>query len=671
MPEKVLISVCVNGQSKFKKELFDTDKLPEIRKLFIHDIPKDSVFVLPDGTEIKEKDEKKYTLSEIIKDNKVYITTNDSTSSSYAIIKKKITKKAFVIYRNKPISGSKKIGKKGGLDIYLYPKYELTDTEKAKAITFIVIGQNDSGKTTLMNSFLNSYLHIQFNENFRYEIIPENLGNTQEVSQTSETNVYNIKGINGLPPIQIIVISDLEGKKENKQDSLNTDKIKNIFKEKVNGLNAVCFVAQANSTRLTENQKNIFSSIIDLFGDEIKENFIATLTSCDGEMPKIVASLEEKNCIFSSIIPHIKKPWYYKFNNSAIFSSDRKDDFTQTFFKLGMKSLEKFTNKLIKLSKKSLKKTNKALENKNNINQSLDESNKLPRKRAQTIQIKEEEKNNKEQDIDELNNKTRKRAQSQYIRVFENNLESFLSELINLKEGLNRTEYFKCTYKIIKSLKKDMNDLKNYTQEIKVPKTKFNNAPFRQFMITCMICSKICHRYCSIPDDSRIRLCDSFKYGYCTCCPNKCHWTDHRSLSSYFIDYYPTEKEKVNLNELKKKYCDSKSDLDMKTQILIGLKKELIELNIKCLYNLDLFTEKINLNRKVFESSEEHIDLLIETEKSEQNDGWEIRIEGLKLLKTQKSELKKMNIRSKSEKRKFIEESLNKEKHLDDPMSGR
>lgn len=59
----------------------------------------------------------------------------------------------------------------------------------------------------------------------------------------------------------------------------------------------------------------------------------------------------------------------------------------------------------------------------------------------------------------------------------------------------------------------------------------------------------------------------------------------------------------------------------------MGAKNDLINLNIECINTQDLITKSINrlqqiaLNKTVFESSEEHIDLLIETEKSEHKKG--------------------------------------------------
>ena len=132
-------------------------------------------------------------------------------------------------------------------------------------------------------------------------------------------------------------------------------------------------------------------------------------------------------------------------------------------------------------------------------------------------------------------------------------------------------------------------------------------------------------------------------------------------------------EEVVTLDELKKKYCDTKSDFDKKTQLFLGAKQDLTNLNVECTNTQDLITKSINrlqqitLNKTVFESSEEYIELLIETEKSEHKKGWQTRIEGLELLKQQKKmlrEIYKGENQMMNDMRKFIEDSLNKEKNF-------
>lgn len=610
MPEKVLISILINNESKFAKKLSKEETLPQVRQLLGEKLPKDSIFTLPDGSEIDKEDESDYKLSEILKDDKVYMKSKESIISPLPDTQNKTKEK------KEPIPGSKLVCKKGNLDIYLYPQIEFNEIEKARAIIFMVVGQTGCGKTTLLNSFINYVLGIEIDDDFRYEIIHETFGTSQSVSQTSSVTVYNIKGTSKLPPIQIIDTPGFGDTRGIKQDMAITGQIEQTFKEKLYSLNAICFVAQSSNARLTANQKYIFTSVLDLFGEDVKENFIAMLTFCDGGIPQVVASLEDSHCVFSTVIPHISKPWFYKFNNSAIFASDREDEFTKMFFKLGMKSFEEFTQKLIRLPRKSL---------------------------AQSKQVLEE-RNRLEQCVEILT--------------------------VKLRNGLDKIEYIKNIIKMISSLKGDLNDSKNFTRVIKTPKIRPVHVPPGIYMTTCMVCSTTCHKNCSISDDSRKRGCSCIRNDYCINCRGRCHWTQHKNRPYYYEDYMA--EEVVTLDELKQKYCQSKSDFDTKTQLLLGAKDDLINLNVDCINTQDLITKSINrlqeiaLNKTVFESSEEHIELLIETEKSEHKEGWQTRIEGLQLLKQQKKMLREIyngENQKMNEIKEFIEESLKKEKN--------
>ena len=67
--------------------------------------------------------------------------------------------------------------------------------------------------------------------------------------------------------------------------------IRELFKNWIDSVNRICFVASSSSARLTSTQKYIFSSIVSLFGNDIAENFIPMLTFSDGKEPQILASL--------------------------------------------------------------------------------------------------------------------------------------------------------------------------------------------------------------------------------------------------------------------------------------------------------------------------------------------------------------------------------------------
>ena len=95
------------------------------------------------------------------------------------------------------------------------------------------------------------------------------------------------------------------------------------------------------------------------------------LTFCDGKEPKIVTALEEPGSIFDNIIPHIKGNLYCKFNNSVIYSEETNDEFTQMFWKLGMKSFKGFIERLFKIPRKNLTKSKEVLKERQSLENSI------------------------------------------------------------------------------------------------------------------------------------------------------------------------------------------------------------------------------------------------------------------------------------------------------------
>ena len=109
----------------------------------------------------------------------------------------------------------------------------------------------------------------------------------------------------------------------------------------------------------------MFDSIINLFGND--ENFIIIITFCDCQVPQLKSALLSPESNLKEIISFIKYPWYLKFNNSAIFASN-KDKFDEIFWKLGMKNFQEFMKNLQSLSPKSLTLTKEDLNKRIQIN---------------------------------------------------------------------------------------------------------------------------------------------------------------------------------------------------------------------------------------------------------------------------------------------------------------
>ena len=613
--QKENIKFYVNNSSLFQKKVNTSETLDKIHEMCKLKIPDDAIFLSSDGCEIDTSDESDYTVSEIMTDGIVYLNSKTYQNDS---VKPKIVKK------NVPIPGSVKVATEKGLDLYLYPQIKFTEEQVKKAIKIMVVGQTGSGKTTLLNSFINYLLGIQFEDSFRYKIIHEDFGpdRKQDESQTSKVTAYCIDAYNGNPAVMIIDTPGFGDTRGIKQDIAITKQISDFFIDKLSSINAICFVCQSSNARLTTNQKYVFNSIFDLFGDDVKENFICMLTFCDGAKPVIVESLQSKKFMFSEIIPYIEEPWYYTFNNSGIFESGENNPLTHTFFDIGMKSFEEFTKRIVKLKPKSLDRSKDVL------------------KERQALEKRVE----------------------------------ILSEA--LTKGLNKIDEIKSVIKMVKNLKGDLNDSKNFKYKTKKIKLEHIPIPDDQLTTTCKQCGVTCHKDCGCSNEYKYNCSAMNSKGFCDVCKGKCHWSVH--INCPYIIEEKTYEEEAEFAELKKKYTDSKCGLSVKTQLLQNLKKELINLNKECLDTQELITEGINklkeiaLNKSVFSTSEEYIEMLIQGEKQEQKEGYQIRIEGLQMLLKQKQVLRDV-YENKSKKfddiTKFINESLTNEYKLDDESS--
>lgn len=88
------------------------------------------------------------------------------------------------------------------------------------------------------------------------------------------------------------------------RDQCTVNQIRHLFSEEgakgVLYIDAVCFIVKAPDARLTASQKYIFSSIMALFGKDIKSNICTLVTFADGAEPPVLASLTEAKLPFGS-----------------------------------------------------------------------------------------------------------------------------------------------------------------------------------------------------------------------------------------------------------------------------------------------------------------------------------------------------------------------------------
>ena len=143
-------------------------------------------------------------------------------------------------------------------------------------------------------------------------------------------------------------------------------------------------------------------------------------------------------------------------------------------------------------------------------------------------------------------------------------LENSVSNLTpQLDNALNIMNNFKNTIKQVEKLKGDLNDYKDFVIEVDEFYTEQIDLSGKGiYTTTCLKCNFVCHNNCSYSDDSDKKNCVAFQNDYCTECPGKCHWTQHKNLPYIF----EKKKRRVqrNLDNLKNAYYEAESKLNLK-----------------------------------------------------------------------------------------------------------
>ena len=155
MSTLINVNFFVNNTPLYTKIIEQSLKLSDIRKNL--NIKDEYIFQTKDGIDISKENEINYILKDSLIDNDKILLKQINPE-----VKKKI-----------PINGCKKIDVENNLDIYLYPSDGLTEEEEEKAKVLIFLGESKSGKTTLINPYINYILGINYIDDFRYKIIDE------------------------------------------------------------------------------------------------------------------------------------------------------------------------------------------------------------------------------------------------------------------------------------------------------------------------------------------------------------------------------------------------------------------------------------------------------------------------------------------------------------------
>lgn len=207
----------------------------------------------------------------------------------------------------------------------------------------LILGATGTGKSTFIDALFNYIAGVSFSDDFRYSIINKSIEEKEReqkqfLSQTRSVVKYTIPKTDGLLIDYTLEIIDTPGFNDTTKDFDETivTTIHDLFKQKINHLDAVLIVVPASVNRLTEGQEYVYTSIRKIFGIDIDKNMFVITTHHDGGIPVCLPFLKEVNIPCTHV---------FKFNNSNLFSktdgssvnsvwSDRAKSFSELFVSL-------------------------------------------------------------------------------------------------------------------------------------------------------------------------------------------------------------------------------------------------------------------------------------------------------------------------------------------------
>ena len=385
----------------------------------------------------------------------------------------------------------------------------------------MVMGATGAGKSTLINGMINYILGVEWQDDFRFKLI---------------------------------ALEDGKG---------------------IEHLDAIGFVTQSALVRLTPTQKYIFESILEMFGVNVKGNFLTLVTFCDGQKPPVIEAVQEE----------IPCSAYFKFNNSALYTHASDDDmFNQMFWKMGEMSFRTFFDEFNAKKSVSIMLTKKVLE-------------------------------------------------------YREELENLLSKVQDQVETcLNEMDVLRQEEMVLQKYQAQIEINKDFNYQIKVPSFKVIAVRSGTFATNCIRCNHTCHYPCEDDEQWKCKAMDSGGEKSARCKKCECSWQQHKKATERFEVMYKKETRsyddlKRKFREAHKgqltatKLIESHGSALEKAQTRLHMFVEEARTCMELLKQIALKPSSL--------TQADYIQLMINSEKSQRKPGWEERVVNLDKAKQQ------------------------------------
>ena len=461
------------------------------------------------------------------------------------------------------------------------------DIRRSSDKVLMVVGATGAGKTTLINGMINYIFGVKWEDNFRFKLVTDETAKSQAHSQTSIITAYTINPQEGSPIDFTLTIIDTPGFGDTRgvqRDELITQQIQAFFSVKgpdgIDHLDGIGFVTQASEARLTPTQNYIFHSILSIFGTDVANNIFMMVTFADGQYPPVMTAIKEAQ------IPCTD---FYKFNNSALFASNKSsamaaddhENFDAMFWKMGFTSFKKFFGAFASKQSVSLCLTKEVLRERKQLEVTVQELQK------------------------------------------------------QINAGVSKVEELRQIEIVLQQHEAKIAANKDFTYRVKVTKQRKIDLARGIYVTNCLTCNYTCHEDCVYADNRDKYKCSAMddggkKSAKCRICPGSCSWKKHVNNPYYFELY--EEVEIRNLKDLQKRFHTALQGKNKVEEMIKENNEDLTRVE-KCVIGMvnEVHRSKVHLDKIALRPNPltqiEHLDLLIESEKQQAKSGYLQRIQ--------------------------------------------
>jgi len=488
-------------------------------------------------------------------------------------------------------TGRKKVSAKiSGKSLPLYWYGQREPIAGKKYFTFLVVGETGTGKTTLLDAFVNCLADMKFVDKWRWKLVDETWQKQAgSKSQTTAISVYHILDERPGKKCNIKLI-DTPGFGDTggmKKDLETVQKFKSLFPNEIEQVDYILLVVKATETRMTGGNRYIFDQIQAMFGKDARDKFVLMLTFADGGSPVALKTLE------GALI------WqrYFPFNNSSIYApSSEADSMTKSFWKMAINSVDTFLEFVSTQNADplSLSTTKEVMFQREFLHERIDSAHI----RIKTLSLQIED------------------------------LKRIVADIIKNKDQINKNGSY------------------SYTEQ--VPRTRKKK---RSKAITyCTNCNIPCCQVCAWPAGYDQSQCTYFRenggsHDGCPKCPGKCPRFQH-TRSEFDVVIEMVAEQRV-FEHKKSQYDQGQSNLSA-CQILLNQKTDAMNRVMQ-----ELFTDmdsvqnslkkldELALKPRVFTQNDYFVQM-IKFEEETKECGWQERVEGLKEMAERAKTIEKL-----------------------------